>query len=199
MFNNKKIRLATKDDSVALLNIYECYIRDTAITFEIEVPSVAEFAQRIESILERFPWIVCEIDGEVIGYAYASKHGERAAYQWSADLSIYVNSKYHRRHIATALYTALLEVLRMQGYYTAFAATTVPNPNSEAFHSEFGFETVGVFDNVGYKLGEWRSVKWFKLTLCDYQKEPTLPVTIGDVKDSETFEDVLRRAVEIIG
>lgn len=172
--------------------------RDTAITFEIEVPSVEEFTQRIENTLERFPWLVCEIDGEVVGYAYASKHGERAAYQWSVDLSIYVNSRYHRRHIATALYTALLEVLRMQGYYNAFAATTVPNPNSEAFHSGFGFETVGVFDNVGYKLGEWRSVKWFKLMLCEYQKEPALPVPIGDVKDSEKFDEVLRQAVEIV-
>ncbi len=191
-----EIRIATPKDGEALLNIYKGYIENTAITFETEVPFVEAFSKRIENTLPHFPWLVCEVDGVVAGYAYASKHGERAAYQWSADLSIYVNEKYHRKHIAQALYWALEETLKLQGYYTVFAGVTTPNPKSEAFHTAYGFDIVGVFENVGYKLGEWRGVKWFRYTLTDYQKEPAPPKAFGDVKNAEVFEGILREAEE---
>lgn len=196
--SNIKIRVATTKDGEAILEIYKWYIENTAITFETEVPSVEAFEQRIENTLTRFPWLVCEIDGVVAGYAYASKHRERAAYQWSADLSVYVNEKYHRRHIAKALYMVLEHILKLQGYYTAFAGVTTPNPKSEAFHAAYGFDTVGVFENVGYKLGQWRGVKWFKYTLTDYQKEPTAPKAFPEVKDAEIFGEILRAAEELI-
>lgn len=192
------IRLATPKDGEALLNIYKWYIENTAITFETEVPSAEAFGQRIENTLARFPWLVCEIDGVVAGYAYASKHRERAAYQWSADLSIYVDEKYHRRHIAKALYQVLGETLRLLGYYTVYAGVTSPNPKSEAFHIAYGFDTVGVFENVGYKLGQWWGVKWFKYALTDYQKKPTTPKVFTEVKDTEIFEEILRDAEELI-
>ena len=193
-----KIRLATPKDGEAILNIYKYYIENTAITFETEVPSVEAFEERIENTLSRFPWLVCEVDDVVAGYAYASKHRERAAYQWSADLSIYVDEKYHRRHIAKALYQVLEETLRLQGYYTVFAGVTSPNPKSEAFHAAYGFDTVGVFENVGYKLEQWWGVKWFKYTLTDYQKKPTAPKAFPEVKDAEVFDKILRDAEESI-
>lgn len=193
-----RIRVATPKDGEALLNIYKGYIEKTAITFETEVPSVEEFSKRIENTLPRFPWLVCEIDGAVAGYAYASKHRERAAYQWSADLSIYVDERYHRRHIATALYQVLAETLRLQGYYTAFAGVTTPNPKSEAFHTAYGFKSIGVFQNVGYKQGQWRGVQWFQYTLSDYVKEPMTPKAFPEVKDAGIFAKVLRDAEEII-
>ena len=193
-----KIRLATPKDGEAILNIYKYYIENTAITFETEVPSVEAFGQRIENTLSRFPWLVCEVDDVVAGYAYASKHRERAAYQWSADLSIYVDEKYHRRHIAKALYQVLEETLRLQGYYTVFAGVTSPNPKSEAFHAAYGFDTVGVFENVGYKLEQWWGVKWFKYTLTDYQKKPTAPKAFPEVKNAEVFGEILRAAEELI-
>lgn len=196
--SNAKIRVATPKDGEALLNIYKGYIENTAITFETEVPSVEVFGQRIENTLNRFPWLVCEVDGVVAGYAYASKHRERAAYQWSADFSIYVDEKYHRRYIAKALYQALEELLRMQGYYTIFAGVTTPNPKSEAFHTAYGFDTIGVFENVGYKLGQWRGVKWFSYTLADYVEEPMAPKVFPEIKDTEVFEDILRNAEEFI-
>lgn len=196
--SNVKIRVATPKDGEALLNIYKGYIENTAITFETEVPSVEVFGQRIENTLNRFPWLVCEVDGVVAGYAYASKHRERAAYQWSADFSIYVDEKYHRRYIAKALYQALEELLRMQGYYTVFAGVTTPNPKSEAFHTAYGFDTIGVFENVGYKLGQWRGVKWFSYTLADYVEEPMAPKVFPEIKDTEVFEDILRNAEELI-
>lgn len=193
-----RIRVATPKDGAALLNIYKWYIENTAVTFETEVPSVEEFERRIENTLVRFPWLVCEIDGAVAGYAYASKHRERAAYQWSADLSIYVDAKFHRKHIATALYQVSVETLRLQGYYTAFAGVTTPNPKSEAFHADYGFDTVGVFENVGYKLGQWWGVKWFKYALTDYQKVPSTPKAFPEVAGTEIFEKILRDAEEII-
>lgn len=193
-----KIRLATPKDGEALLNIYKLYIVNTAITFETEVPAVEAFEKRIENILAGFPWLVCEVDDVVAGYAYASKHGERAAYQWSADLSIYVDERYHRRHIARALYQALEELLRLQGYYTVWAGVTTPNPKSEAFHTAYGFEPVGVFENVGYKLGQWRGVKWFRHVLTEYGEEPAAPKAFPAMKDAEVLGEILRAAEELI-
>lgn len=193
-----KIRLATPKDGEALLNIYKLYIVNTVITFETEVPAVEAFEKRIENILAGFPWLVCEVDDVVAGYAYASKHGERAAYQWSADLSIYVDERYHRRHIARALYQALEELLRLQGYYTVWAGVTTPNPKSEAFHTAYGFEPVGVFENVGYKLGQWRGVKWFRHVLTEYGEEPAAPKAFPAMKDAEVLGEILRAAEELI-
>ena len=192
------IRLATPKDGAAILEIYKWYIENTAITFETEVPSVEAFEQRIENTLTRFPWLVCEVDDVIAGYAYASKHRERAAYQWSADLSVYVNEKYHRRHIAKALYMVLEHILKLQGYYTAFAGVTTPNPKSEAFHTAYGFKSIGVFQNVGYKQGQWRGVQWFQYTLSDYVKEPMTPKAFPEVKDAGILAKVLRDAAEII-
>ena len=160
MTDTKRIRFADTSDAAAILGIYEEYIRNTRVTFEIEVPTLAEFSERMERITGQFPWLVCEIDGEIAGYAYGSKHGERAAYRWSADLSVYINEKYHRRGIATALYKALTEILRRQGYFTVYAGVSTPNLKSEAFHEAFGFRNLGEFKNVGYKLGAWCGVAW---------------------------------------
>lgn len=193
-----KIRLATPKDGEAILHIYKRYIENTAITFETEVPAVEAFEKRIENILVGFPWLVCEVDDVVAGYAYASKHGERAAYQWSADLSIYVDERYHRRHIARALYRALEELLRLQGYYTVWAGVSTPNPRSEAFHTAYGFEPIGVFENVGYKLGQWRGVKWFRHVLTEYGEEPVAPKAFPEMKDAEIYEKILRAAEELI-
>lgn len=190
----KTIRFATKADAAAILEIYGEYIRNTAVTFEIEVPTVEAFAERIEKITASFPWLVCEIDGELAGYAYAAKHGERAAYRWSADLSVYINEKYHRNHIATALYTALLELLRMQGYYTVYAGVSIPNPQSEAFHTAFGFRNAGEFKNVGYKLGAWHGVAWFELAITKYDEEPEETVPIGALAERNACGKVLAEA-----
>lgn len=189
----KTIRFATTEDAAAILGIYRYYIENTTVTFEIEVPTVEAFAQRMEGIMANFPWLVCEIDGEIAGYAYASKHGERAAYRWSADLSVYINERYHRNHIATALYTALLELLRKQGYYTVYAGVSTPNPKSEAFHTAFGFRNLGEFQKVGYKLGEWRGVTWFELPISEYGTKPEETVPIGGLEEA-TCKEILSAA-----
>jgi len=143
MVTSKRIRLATVEDAEAILDIYKTYIENTRVTFETEVPSVEAFRERMERITEHFPWLVCEINGQVVGYAYGSKHGERAAYRWSADLSVYVHEEFHRYGVGKALYTVLEELLRRQGYFTVYAGVSTPNPKSEAFHAALGFRNLG--------------------------------------------------------
>ena len=163
----KIIRLATPADSAAILSIYAPFITNTVITFEYDVPSVMDFRQRISSILQKYPWLVCEIDGAIAGYAYASAFHQRAAYNWSVDLSIYIHPLYHGKKIAQALYSALLEMLRLQGYCNAYAGITLPNLKSERLHRSFGFTPVGVYRNVGYKMGQWHDVQWLELKIQD--------------------------------
>jgi L-amino acid N-acyltransferase YncA len=195
---NKKIRLAKEHDSEALLEIYGPFIKNTAVTFEYEVPTDIEFGKRIKSVLERHPWLVCEIDGEVIGYAYASKHRERAAYQWSVDVTVYIRPEYHRKCIATALYTALTGLLKLQGYYNAYAGIALPNVKSVGFHESFGFKPIGIYHNVGYKLDKWHDVGWFALNISECSKPPEPPKTINQIKDTKEYEQIVENAVQII-
>jgi len=131
MLNDKKIRLATEDDSDSLLEIYAPYITNTTYTFEYDIPTIMEFKERIAKIRKYYPWLVCEINKRIAGYAYASRFREREAYKWSVSLSIYINQDHHRRGIGRALYFALIELLRLQGFYNAYVAVTVPNIKSE--------------------------------------------------------------------
>lgn len=198
MTNSAKIRFAAPKDASGILSVYAPFIKDTAVSFETVVPTIAEFEKRIETISESFPYLVCENDGNIVGYAYASAHRERAAYQWSVDLSIYIDPAYHRKRVATALYTALLALLKQQGYHAAFAGITVPNSASESFHKAFGFREVGIFENVGYKLGQWRDVKWMQLDLCEDKSAPDTPLSIRELLQTDLFRIALTAAELLI-
>ena len=198
MVTSKRIRLADVEDAEAILGIYKTYIENTRVTFETEVPSVEAFKERMERIMAHFPWIVCEIDGRIAGYAYGSKHGERAAYRWSADLSVYIDAKFHRRGIASALYRAVMELLRLQGYFTVYAGVSTPNEKSEAFHTAIGFRNLGEFKNVGFKLGLWRGVAWYELPLAEYVAEPAETTAIDGIRQTTDCEELLRRCVEAV-
>ena len=198
MAEEKLIRMATLEDAEAIFRIYAEYIKNTTVTFEIEVLTLTAFRERMAKIMAQFPWLVCEIDGEIAGYAYASKHGERAAYRWSADLSVYISKKFHRRGIATAFYKALAEILRTQGYFTVYAGVSTPNPKSEAFHTALGFRNLGEFRNVGYKLGQWLGVTWYELSLAAYVPEPEEPVGINVLSAKGNCKDVLERMEKYI-
>ena len=169
------IRLATPADVPTILDIYAPFITESTTSFEYEVPTVIEFAGRIQLIQQQYPYLVAERDGRVLGYAYASKHRDRTAYQWSVETSVYVHPDGQRQGIARQLYTTLFDLLRRQGYYSAYAGITLPNPASEAFHRSMGFETVGVFKNIGYKFGAWHDVIWLQLALQDYSSSPSHP------------------------
>lgn len=177
----KIIRFANLNDAADILKIYEKFIKETVVTFEIEVPSVESFQNRMKSIMDFYPWLVCEVDGEIAGYAYASKHGERAAYRWSSDLSVYIDNKFQRLHIATNLYDELINLLKKQGIFTLYAAISTPNPKSEAFHESYGFKKIGEFKNVGHKMGKWLDVTWYDLQIAEYSENPQEPLSIQQI------------------
>jgi phosphinothricin acetyltransferase len=176
-----KIRLASDTDCPGILRIYAPYVLNTEFSFETEVPSESEFRSRMGTILRRFPWIVCEVGGTIIGYSYASPHRERSAYAWSCDCSVYVDPEFHSKRIGKALYTCLFDILRQQGYYSVFAGVSLPNEKSCALHESMGFYTVGVYHNAGFKSGRWIDTKWFGLKLRDPVPFPEKPKFIGEV------------------
>ncbi len=178
-------RLAVPEDAAQMLDIYSRYVTETAVTFEYDVPTVTEFENRIRKISERFPWIVCETDGRIVGYAYASEYRERAAFRWSCELSVYVADVFQRHGIGKVLYRVLLDVLRLQGYRTAVACVTYPNAVSDAFHRGLGFEYTGLFPNVGYKLGRWWGISWYQFALTGYSSFPASPIPIIDVSATD--------------
>lgn len=198
MITSSKIRLIKEEDCAAILDIYGPFISNTTITFEYVVPTLHEFTQRIRNISVQYPWLVCEIKDQVVGYAYASRHRERAAYQWSVDVSVYIKADYHRKHIAKALYTALIKILKLQGYINAYAGITVPNEKSKYFHEGFGFKSVGIYHNEGYKHGAWHNVEWLEYAISEHSLEPASPKPISQVCEIKEFNDILDSAMKLI-
>ena len=140
------IRLATEHDAEQIAAIYAPNVTDTIISFELEPPSAEEMRRRIEVTLKRYPWLVCERQGRVLGYAYAGAHGSRAAYQWSVDVSVYVHKDARRTGCgASAVCPSLVAALDLQGFYNAYAGATLPNPASVGLHEAVGFRPVGVY------------------------------------------------------
>lgn len=189
------IRLATPDDAEGCKEIYVPFVRDTAISFEETPPSADEFQDRIRSTLEAFPWLVCEFENSVIGFAYAAQHRGRDAYRWSVESSVYVREDHHRVGIATGLYHSLFETLRLQGFYNVYAGMTLPNAPSVRFHQAMGFEPVGVYRNVGYKRGKWRDVKWWHLRLQPHTTDPQPPTPIVELAGTPELQDALAAGV----
>lgn len=185
------VRLASPEDTNDCKEIYAPYVRDTAVSFEKSPPSTDEFEERITSKLKSYPWLVCDYENTVIGFAYAGGHRGRDAYQWSVESSVYVNDKYQRAGVAKGLYNSLFETLRLQGFYNVFAGITLPNPSSVGFHQAMGFEPVGVYRNVGYKQGKWHDVKWWHLALQPHTSDPDPPTPIGELEDTSELDDTV--------
>jgi L-amino acid N-acyltransferase YncA len=175
------IRLATVQDAQAMAGIYDPIVSDTAISFETDPPGAAEMERRIARALTFAPWLVESTGGGVRGYAYASRHRERAAYQWSVDVTVYVSAAHRGQGVGTALYSALFPLLRRQGFFAAHAGITLPNAASVRLHESLGFRPVGVYRAVGYKLGAWRDVGWWQLELQERREEPAPPRTLLDL------------------
>jgi L-amino acid N-acyltransferase YncA len=185
------IRLATAHDAAGVQAIYAPIVRDTAISFELEPPSVEEVRQRIEATLSRLPWLVCEHCGAILGYVYASQHRTRPAYQWSVDASVYVQARARRSGVGRALYRSLFALLALQGFVNAFAGITLPNPGSVGLHEALGFQPVGIYRGVGYKLGAWHDVGWWQLALRERTTPPAPPADLHTIQASPAWDDAL--------
>jgi len=184
------IRIATTNDAEPILKIYNPYIENTSFTFETESPPIDSFKERISTYLQNWPWLVCEINGVLAGYAYGAKHRERVAYQWSVESSVYVHDDYQRRGVAQALYTALINILKLQGFRNLYAVINLPNDKSVSFHERLGFEYFATYKNVGFKLGRWKNVGWWQLQLNEYSMEPAPPIRFSELNTKE-IESIL--------
>lgn len=159
------IRSALAGDAAACAAIYTPFVRDTWVSFETEVPDEAEMASRIAANSASHAWLVADIDGAIAGYAYGSAHRTRAAYASSCDVAIYVDPAYARRGIGRLLYGQLLPALAKRGFHAAFAGIAQPNAGSVALHEAMGFTPLGIYREVGWKLGAWRDVGWWQRLL----------------------------------
>jgi phosphinothricin acetyltransferase len=185
------IRLATAHDAEQIQAIYAPNVLYTAISFELEPPTVDDMRQRIAKTVQRWPWLVCEHHGEVLGYVYASEHSSRGAYQWSVDVSVYVHARVQRAGVGRALYSALFKLLTLQGFYNAYAGITIPNPGSVGLHEALGFRPIGVYHAVGYKLGAWHDVGWWELTLRAHTVPPEPLKDFQALQASSAWEEAL--------
>lgn len=189
-----QVRLAAPEDAADILAVYAPYITDTAITFETEPPSPADFAKRVAAVTAEYPYLVVERAGRIVAYAYAHRAQQRAAYGWNAELSVYARADCARRGLGRALYGALLELLRLQHVRNVYGVVALPNPGSEGLHRHFGFTLLGVHPHAGYKLGAWHDVGWFGLDLgCAQPPAPFLPI---DQVDPAAVAQILRACGE---
>ncbi|GHU75212.1 hypothetical protein AGMMS49992_18710 [Clostridia bacterium] len=174
--NNAKtytIRDACPGDAAGILAIYAPHVLNDAITFEFEIPSVEDMAGRILATQAEFPYFVAEDETGILGYAYAGRVRSRAAYQWSAELSIYVREDVQGRGIGRTLVERIVEALTAMGVKTLYAVITHPNVPSEAFHNRLGFERLYAFEHMGWKLGQWWGVLWMSMTLGEFVDRPS--------------------------
>lgn len=187
------LRVASRDDGECLSRIYAHYVNTSPISYEYVAPTVEEFSERIAHKLEKYPFIVALLDGEPIGYAYASQYRERAAFDWCVELSVYVSRHHLGRGIGTALYTALLELLRLQNIVVAYSAITLPNDQSIALHSKMGFDLAGVFKASGYKMEQWWELAWYQKQLNPLTCPPPAVIPFPQL-DAEAVASVLKKS-----
>ena len=188
-----RIRLANDGDAEAIAAIYRPVVENTAISFETIAPDAPEISRRLSETMTRYPWLVCERDRHIAGYAYATQHRVRAAYQWSVDTSVYIDDAHKRSGVGRGLYQSLFAILAAQGFFNAFAGIALPNPASVGLHEAMGFQKLGVYRNVGFKFGEWRDVGWWQLTLRRQGVPASAPLAVSEVERLPGWNQLLAR------
>lgn len=188
-----RIREARPTDAPAVRAIYAPLVEHTAVSFEHTVPSVAQMADRMAAVQGHAPWLVAEQDGAVVAYAYGSPHRARKAYRWSVEVSAYVDADHRGQGHGRRLYRALFALLRLQGYVTALAGITLPNPASVGLHQAMGFLPVGVYPHVGFKQGAWHDVGWWSMPLGPRIPSPAPPRPLASLRDDPEFAVILGR------
>ena len=185
------IRPAQVDDGAAVASVYAPYVRDTPVSFEVEPPTEATMTERINATLATHPWLVAERNGELVGFAYAGKHSQRAAYRWTVDVTVYIRDGERRTGLGRPLYQALLATLRLQGFRSAFAEIVLPNPGSVRLHEAMGFKHIGVHQDIGHKLGRWHDIGYWRLGLSDGPASPNEPVPFAVFRHAKAFNGLL--------
>ena len=185
------LRLATETDAPGIAEIYDPIVLSTPTSFEIDPPGAKEMARRIRETVPAYPWLVCEHEGRIAGYAYAGRHKPRAAYQWSVDTSVYIHPEFQRRGIGRGLYRSLFRILLAQGYCMAYAGATLPNPGSAGLHESCGFQPVGIYRNAGYKLGAWHDVGWWQRAIQPAIVAPRPPVSLDQLQRDPEWQRML--------
>src|SRR5882672_10281327 len=183
-----EIRPAEDRDAAAIAAIYAPFVESSATSFETEAPSAEEIVRRIRETTILYPWLVCVCDGVVAGYAYATRHRVRAAYQWSVEPSVYVHDSFHRGGVGRGLYTSLFAILAAQGFVNAYAGITLPNARSVALHESMGFLPLAVYRGIGFKAGHWHDVGWWQIILHPHPASPEPPKSMAEVKRHPEWE-----------
>lgn len=193
------IRPVEHGDADAIAAIYAPSVTENAVSFEMEPPDAAEFRRRMDAITPVHPWLVCVRDSEVVGYVYASTHNPRAAYQWSANVTVYIDPRQRRNGVGRALYTSLFALLRLQGFYNVYGGITLPNAGSVGIHESMGFRLVGIYQEVGYKFGTWHDVGWWGLKLQPKPDAPPLaPLTPATVQVNPAWQMALDAGLPLL-
>ena len=185
-------RLATPGDGAACAAIYGPYVSGTSISFELVPPTPDEMAARIAKVSAHWPWVVVEVDGVVRAYAYATRHRERAAYDWTAETTVYVHPDLRGRGLGRIAMRALVAVLRLQGFHLLVAGITAPNPGSVRLHQSLGFERIGEFEAIGWKADGWHGVEFWALELGAREPVPDPVTPIGELAGTPELDTALR-------
>ena len=183
-------------DAAGILAVYAPYIRETAVTFETEVPAPDAFTARVAGICADFPYLVLEVDGELAGYAYAHRQAERAAYAWNAELSIYLAGKWRGRGLGAPLYRLLERLLAMQGYVNLYGVITASNRGSIAMHEKLGYRQIGLHEKTGWKFGQWHDVAWLYKRVGEGEPGTILPLSALDPAQVEREIAAAQREIE---
>lgn len=186
------LRIANETDVPEILHIYGPYVLNSTATFEYDVPTLAEFTHRFQTITAQFPWLVWEEDGQILGYAYASPPYTRAAYSWCAEPSVYLRPEAKGKGIAAKLYHALEKILELQGYQVLYALITSENAASLRFHEKCGYSYRAEFPDCGFKFGRWLGIFWMEKRLKSVEIPSQMPTYWGAVRqDVQKFSDIL--------
>ena len=186
------IRIAEERDVEQILAIYAPYIRTTTHTFEYEIPTRAEFLARFRGVTARYPWLVWEEDGVILGYAYGSAPFERAAFRWSCESSVYLRPEARGRGIGGRLCRALEKILAYQGHRINYAVITTENRASLAFHEKMGYRVTAEMPGCGFKFGRWLGVTWMEKQLNFVEFPSDFPISWHDIRqDDQKFSDIL--------